>query len=342
MHPELFSFALSPWLGLAIPALGALAVAAAFAAVSRWQGEGLKKTLLIAPVWGLLGFLLLRNLAGASGTSRVAVPAYWVLDVSAFGLLIALCLWTATRKGLSPRPLLAAAPLYIGTSLLLSRLLFLARDRFYHQPSPVDSVKAFLLSNQGANTFMVVLGTTLGLTAYLSIKGLPRLPYLDVLYANAPLGLGLAKLGCFSAGCCWGLRSDSPLAVAFPPGSPAFRDQSLHGLIAWDAPAALPVLPVQLFETASMVLLWAALRLVSRRPLKPGQLSCLFLFGYALVQATMETMRGDPHRGGPVWGPSTAFYNISMQHMLSFEFMLAAVVTTLWLRRSWQKQEVAA
>ncbi len=114
----------------------------------------------------------------------------------------------------------------------------------------------------------------------------------DLLSVVVPLGHAFGRVGCFFYGCCYGKLSDSPLAVAFPRGSPAWYEQLNEGRIASTATASLPVLPTQLFEAAANLLLFVALFLFFRR-FRRGTMA-LYLIGYALIRFGMEYLRGDP------------------------------------------------
>jgi phosphatidylglycerol:prolipoprotein diacylglycerol transferase len=73
------------------------------------------------------------------------------------------------------------------------------------------------------------------------------------------------RVGCFCAGCCYGVVTHGPLAVTFPPGSVAQLVQMASGQIGlFDAP--LPVYPTQLFElTGALVAAALAVVLLVRR-----------------------------------------------------------------------------
>jgi phosphatidylglycerol:prolipoprotein diacylglycerol transferase len=114
----------------------------------------------------------------------------------------------------------------------------------------------------------------------------------DLLCTAIPLGHACGRIGCFFYGCCFGERSDSVLAVAFPCHSPAWYTQVRDGAIAASAKTALPVLPTQLFEAAALLLLFAALLFVYRR--WRAHTAGLYLIGYGLIRFGLECLRGDP------------------------------------------------
>jgi phosphatidylglycerol:prolipoprotein diacylglycerol transferase len=114
----------------------------------------------------------------------------------------------------------------------------------------------------------------------------------DLLATVVPLGHAFGRVGCFFYGCCYGKISDSPIAVSFPRGSPAWYEQLNAAQIASSAKESLAVMPTQLFEAAANLCLFAVLFWVYRKRGR-GTLA-LYLIGYALIRFGMEYLRGDP------------------------------------------------
>lgn len=127
-----------------------------------------------------------------------------------------------------------------------------------------------------------------------------------------PLIHAFGRLGCFCVGCCYGLTAeDCPLAVSFTC-SPA-------------APNGVPLIPVQLFEAAAELGLFAALALLSRRRMDGRRLLALYLSAYGLLRFALEFLRGDAYRG---WvGP------LSFSQALSLPTILLGVLLLILARR---------
>lgn len=134
---------------------------------------------------------------------------------------------------------------------------------------------------------------------FLACKGL-RVPFWRFADAAAPtmaLGLGITRIGCFLAGCDYGLRSDR-FGLTFPQGSPAWGDQLRAGDIATDAARSLPVLPTQLLSSlVGLVIFALCMKLWFRRPRREGDVTLFFFGAYGLARAGLELLRGDRGRG---------------------------------------------
>lgn len=113
-----------------------------------------------------------------------------------------------------------------------------------------------------------------------------------------PIGLGFGRMGCLLAGCCYGVRSESAIALSFPGHSPASDAQFKAGLLPTAAEHSLPVLPTQIFESALSIgiaafcLLW-----LHGRKRYDGQVFVAFLALYAVGRFALEAIRDDD-RGG--------------------------------------------
>ena len=121
-------------------------------------------------------------------------------------------------------------------------------------------------------------GLILAIIVYFAWCRIKRLSFLetgDIMCAVLPLGHAFGRIGCFFYGCCYGKVSDSALAVRFPVHSPAWYEQVSSGLISTSASSSLPVLPTQLFESASLLLLFVVLMFVYLRLVKTGRVAVL-------------------------------------------------------------------
>ncbi len=119
-------------------------------------------------------------------------------------------------------------------------------------------------------------------------RGVPFLPALDVAILAAPIMLGLGRVGCFLAGCCFGHSADVPWAVASPPGH-AVAGRTVH--------------PAPIYETlgcaAVLALLWFVVRPRARFP---GQVVASYFVLYGIERFLVELFRGDVGRGFVVGG----------------------------------------
>ena len=102
-----------------------------------------------------------------------------------------------------------------------------------------------------------------------------------------PLFHTFGRVGCFLAGCCYGIPA--------PAGWPGvtFRVSPV-------APNGVALLPVQLYEAAGCLLLFLLLHRLARRGWKGETLLLVYLAIYALFRFALEFLRGDAARG--MWG----------------------------------------
>lgn len=99
---------------------------------------------------------------------------------------------------------------------------------------------------------------------------------IDALTPVAGLTVFFFKLGCFLAGCCFGMRTDLGIGVRLPAFSPPYERQLQVGLLDGTEQLSLPVHPVQLYE-AGWGLAVFSLLLAMRPQLSrtPGAALCL-------------------------------------------------------------------
>ena len=118
-------------------------------------------------------------------------------------------------------------------------------------------------------------GVAAGLAAAWAAARLTRRPVAQVLDALAPAGvlaLGIGRVGCFLAGCCYGRPSALPWAVIFPDLGPPARH------------------PLQLYSAASDL---GLVLLLSPSPAAVGTVARRACIGLGLVRFALELLR-DP------------------------------------------------
>ncbi len=115
---------------------------------------------------------------------------------------------------------------------------------------------------------------------YIRIKKLNVWRIADVVAPSIMLGLGIARIGCFLNGCCFGIPSHSFLAVIFPPNSPA-------GYMFPDT----PIFPVQLVASFYGFFIFVILLLLERFKRFDGFTFWLMLPLYSAARFTIDFFR---------------------------------------------------
>lgn len=113
----------------------------------------------------------------------------------------------------------------------------------------------------------------------------------DALAPSIGVGAALLRAGCLLYGCCHGVRSELPWAIAFPRESPAWHAHLSAGWIEASSAESLSVHPLQLYFVAvSLGAAFVAWRL-QRRKRFDGQALLAFLALDGIGKAILETFR---------------------------------------------------
>jgi phosphatidylglycerol:prolipoprotein diacylglycerol transferase len=126
---------------------------------------------------------------------------------------------------------------------------------------------------------------------YMRKMRLPLLRTSDVFAPGIALGHGIGRLGCFSAGCCWGVQCDRPWAVTF-------TDPAANRLVG--VPLGVPLHPTQLYEALAEFAIFAVLYWRSRKAHAPGTIIGLYLMLYSTARFIVEFFRN--HEQGNLFG----------------------------------------
>jgi phosphatidylglycerol:prolipoprotein diacylglycerol transferase len=165
-----------------------------------------------------------------------------------------------------------------------------------------DCTYAFRFWEGGLVFYGGVVGAA-GVLVYFSRKhGWSLAGLADLFAPGLPLGHALGRLGCLAAGCCFGRPSQAPWAVAFLPGSVAFRELATRGLIDDATGRTVPLHPTQLYESLAELAIFGLLILAQRRwdrARRSGE------DGAAGVEQTADAVGEPAPRGGDGAAPKT-------------------------------------
>ena len=205
------------------------------------------------------------------------------------------------------------------SSILGSKLLMVLAEPggYLARPSRLLSLEFW----QAAGVFYGGLaGAVLGSALY--ARRHPDLPFWRLTDSAAPaiaLGQSIGRLGCFSAGCCYGKPADLPWAVTF---TSEYARQNVG------VPLNVPLHPVQLYESALTFLLFLVLIVMHWKRQFVGQVFCFYLVGYGILRFILEFYRGDPDRGFVFAGL------LSTSQLIGLLVVPAGIVGYFYARRS--------
>ena len=206
----------------------------------------------------------------------LTIPMYGVM--SALGMLAAFVLLGFTRKHtrFSEDQALSAALWAIIMGFVGAKVLF-----WLVEIKQVIADPSYLLHTlrEGFVFYGALIGGLGGVAIYALIKKLPFFSLTDYFIPALVIGHAFGRIGCFFAGCCYGMECETPISVVFPSGGAA--------------PAGVPLLPTQLMESAFLFLLCAFLvwRLTKKKPF--GTVSGWYMVLYGAWRFAIEFFRSD-------------------------------------------------
>ena len=175
----------------------------------------------------------------------------------------------APRYGVSPDDALDVAFWSILTGIVGGRLAFVLTNWSQYAPDPLSVLRVW----EGGMSYFGGFGLAIATAIYLiRARRVPIWQLGDLAAPSLALGYGIARIGCFAAGCCYGAPTDLPWGVLFPGHT--------H-----------PVHPTQLYATGMNLLIFAGLSWLEPRRRFEGQLFALFLVLHGLYRFINEFFR---------------------------------------------------
>jgi phosphatidylglycerol:prolipoprotein diacylglycerol transferase len=227
----------------------------------------------------------------------------------------------AKRAGLDATRITDMAVWVLIAGLVGAKLLLVFVDWRYFGRNPREVLS---ILQSGGVFYGGLAGGGLVAWWYARKHGMPGWRTADVLAPGVVLGQAIGRLGCFSAGCCWGRPTQVPWAVTFT---------DVYSARAVGTPMDTPVHPSQLYESLAASLVFLFLLWLAPRKRFHGQVVLAYVALYSVVRFALEFLRGDPDRGS--WFRGT----LSTSQLIAIVLVLAVAVLLPRVRRT---QAIAA
>ena len=130
--------------------------------------------------------------------------------------------------------------------------------------------------------------------------------YADIFAVVLPIGHALGRVGCFLAGCCYGIPYD---------GIGSYTYTHSHNVFT---PIGIPLLPVQLIEAFLLSVLFTILIITFFKTEKTGIVTASYVTYYAIMRFILEFFRGDRERG--------LLLHLSTSQWISIALMITMIV----------------
>ena len=244
----------------------------------------------------------------------VTIHTYGVLIALAFLAGITIASSEAVRKGIDKDRMVDLCLYLLAAAIVGSRLLEVAVEYRYYMRHPLE---IFMIWKGGLVFYGGFILAVLTGVWYLNRHSMPLWKVADILAPCIALGQAIGRLGCFSAGCCYGKPTDLPWGVTFT---------DLDSL----AVLGVPLHPTQIYESAGTLSIFAFLWLYRKKTAFEGQLFWLYVMLYSVLRFAIEFARGDAVRGFV----NFASFTLSTSQAVAIMAFLASVVMMSRLKRA--------
>ncbi len=213
------------------------------------------------------------------------------ITVHSYGLLLALAfiagIWLASslarKEGLNPDSIWNMGLIIIFSALVGAKILLFLSDFSYYSQNPREIFSLSTLRSTG----VYYGGLLLALAAsawYLRRAKLPAWKVADLCAPGIALGQAIGRLGCLSAGCCYGKPTTLPWGITFT---------SRYAFDNVGVPLNIPLHPTQLYESIGTLILFLLVMWRLTRRHFTGQIILEYLILYATLRFVIEFFRDD-------------------------------------------------
>lgn len=210
------------------------------------------------------------------------IPAYGIFICIGIICAVLVAVAICKRKG-TERYEIIYSGIYTGIGGFLgAKLLFVAVSL----PQIIEEHISFMAVFRGGFVFYGgLIGGALGMYIYCRQFKVNMGELVETYAAVLPLAHAFGRIGCFFAGCCYGMAYDGFLSYTYS-----------YTLGA--TPVGIPLLPIQLIEALGLFVIFGVELLVYlKTKSKRGYAVVIYLSTYSIFRFILEFFRGDAERG---------------------------------------------
>ncbi|UCF35837.1 MAG: prolipoprotein diacylglyceryl transferase [Acidobacteriota bacterium] len=218
----------------------------------------------------------------------IPIHTYGLLLATALLVAISVAARLAERDGIPRKVCWDLGFVIVLSSIIGAKLLMVLTSLDYYLSNPSRLVSLEFLQAGGV-FYGGLLGAIFGSVIFSHrTKGVPFWTVGDAAAPAIALGQAIGRLGCFAAGCDYGLKTDLPWGVTF-------TSEYAHQVVG--VPLNVALHPYQLYESFATFGLFLALLWAFHRRQFSGQILCTYLAAYGVLRFGLEFFRGDVDRG---------------------------------------------
>lgn len=253
-----------------------------------------------------------------------AVPTYGILVASGVLLGLWISVRNSARQGIKPENAWDFGIAVVLAGILGSKILYILVDWKTYAEHPKEIFSLSTLQAGGVFSGGLI-GAFIVAWWFLRKYNMPALATCDAFAPGLALGHAIGRIGCFSAGCCYGKPTTHFWGVTFT--NPVANANA-------GTPLNIPLEPTQLIESAAELIIFGILTWMFARKKFDGQVFGAYLFLYGIARFLIEFLRDDPGRGGPYFGGA-----LSGTQLISIGLVLAGGI--IWYLRPATKVIIA-
>jgi phosphatidylglycerol:prolipoprotein diacylglycerol transferase len=220
------------------------------------------------------------------------------------------------REGIDPENAWNLGLLAILSAIIGAKLMMFVTDWRWYADHPGEIFSLSTLRAGGVFYGGLIAAVAVSVW-YIRRNRLPVLKTCDAFAPGIALGHAFGRLGCFSAGCCYGKPTSLPWGVTFT--NPLA--QAISG-----TPLGIKLQPTELYESAIELLNFFFLVWLLKHRKTDGQVIGAYMFLYGIARYFLEFLRDDPGRGELFGG--------TMSGMQLISIFLVIGGGLLWMRRT--------
>lgn len=182
--------------------------------------------------------------------------------------------------------------LVVLSGIVGAKILYVINEWGYYSAHPGEIFSVATLQSGGVFSGGL-LAAFIAAAWFVRKHHMPALGTCDAFAPGLAIGHAIGRLGCFAAGCCYGVETHHWWGVVF-------RNPLAHEITG--TPLGVPLEPTQLFEFAVQLANFVFLMWLLKHRKFDGQVFGAFLFIYGIARFFLEFIRGDPGRGSVFGG----------------------------------------